>query len=435
MTQSRLRAGLDRPYLIAVTRLLSAFLSLASAFVLARALGPEGRGQIATAIAVTTLLPIVLGIGIPLVVRRETARAGSPDQVVRTARRFALLVTGPAIAIGFICSTTFLGSLDSGAQLAFIISASTAPASVLWICDANVLFAQGRSAAFALTDLLPTGVNVALIVVGAMVSDLTVTYAIVVNWVASIATLILTSWLVRVPLRGDARSLRSTLEEGIRYSGSQIAEMASHRLDQVLALPVVGAFQAGLYSVAATVALLPLALGQALGASSYRSFARARDEVDASVRSTVVLRVAFVTACVAVAPMAAVSPWLVPFALGRAFEDAVVPVLLSLLGSLALVVSYVASVALAARGRGWIMTVAQVIGLVAGISALILLAPPLGAVGLSLASTIGYWACAFVCVGAIRPTLRELAPRPSDLRRSVQLLFSRVDDSGSPDLS
>lgn len=421
---SQARHALDRPISVVLSRLLSAGLGLVSALFLARALGPSGRGEASAALAVVGLLPIALGFGIPLVVRRRTVLVDSPAGAIRGARLAALALVPVSVAVALLCRWSFLGDLATGDARIFTLSASLSSLSILWICNANVLLAQGRYGAFAATNLLPIVVYVGLVAIGGLAGWLTVGFALMANLAGSFSTLVLTSILVPVGLRGETDSPPLMLREGFRFSGSQIAEAASYRLDQAIALPVVGATQAGFYAVAATLSLIPFALGQALAAATFKRIATA-DGFDQARQVEAVLRAAAVLSICTVLGMAAASPAMIPLVFGADFQKALVPSLIAFVGSVGVVLSYVAASAHTALGRGWVMTTAQLVGLVIGIGLLYLLGPSNGAIGLAVASSVGYWVTAVILVSALPVGLRGVIPRPSDGRSSVALLLGR----------
>jgi len=427
---SRMSRILQSPSLIVASRLGSAALGLVSAPLIARALGPDGRGTTAGALAIVGLLPIVLGFGIPLVVRRLSVDSETIGPAIRSARIFSIVAVAPSLLIAW-GATFFLPTLQSGPNLiAFLIAAGTAPLAILWICDANVLIAQRRNGHFALISIVPAFVSVGIIAVSWGFDILSVPIVLLANVAATLATLVLTTFLTRVRLIGDHLPLLPFLRQGGKFAGSQLSEAASYRLDQVIALPLIGASEAGLYSVAATISLIPYSIGQAVGTAIFRHVALAENDEDKVQRTAVAMRIGFLAGAVSAAGLAIVTPFLVPLIFGSEFVGAVGPTLWSLIGSVAVVLSYVAASVFTASGRGWLMTIAQVSGLIVGIGALFILAPILGAEGASIASSAGYWVCAIICLARIRVPFLKLLPRLGDFKATVGLLaHGRFADS------
>lgn len=420
----------NSPVVVVAGRLVSVGLSFISAFILARALGPDGRGQTAAALAVASLLPVLAGVGLPLVVRRRAQDHEEMAMAIRAVRLIALVATIPSALVGLGLTHTLLGSLDSTARLPFVTACACAPIAVLWICDANVLLAHHRLFAYAVVSTTQTFSFVAVVTVGLALDIISVTFVIWANLLATVLTLAVTTAFVQVPLRGDRTSPHRLLHEGVSFAGSQVAEASSYRLDQAVALPIIGAAEAGYYSVAAAIAMLPFAVGQAIGSAVYEQVAttgqpeQRRLYIGASIRYAGMLATG--TTCL----VAAITPWAVPLAFGHEFAPAIRATLIALAGSVAVAVSYVASALLTAQGRGWAMTRAQVLGLFVGIAALFLWGPALGAVGASLASSLGYVTTLLMSLWALGLPVSSYLPQRGDLRAQFHLVLSgRLPDS------
>ncbi|TFB85620.1 hypothetical protein E3O44_13625 [Cryobacterium algoricola] len=413
----------NSPSVIVLARILSAFLSLLSAPIVARALGPEGRGETAAALAVTGLAPLLVGWGVPLVVRRLSVDRSRISPAIRGVRIVALWALLPSAVIAGGCRYLLLPTVDNATGIVFIVAVASAPLSVVWICTANVLVAQRRHGAFALINLLPAAISVGALIVGWQWGWITVGYVLLANLFGNVGTFVTVLFLVPVTVRGPRVRARSLLRDGMSFGGSQVAEAASYRLDQAIALPLMGGAQAGLYSVAATVALLPYAVGQAVGTAIFGNIA---EDVTAEVRQERIaqaVRAALLIAGLTAVVLAIVTPFAVPLVFGRNFAGAVGPTIVGLIGSIAVVLSYVASSALVALGRGSAILFAQLLGLAIGICALAILGTLWGALGASIASSMGFWSCALYAIVSLRLPVALLVPRRSDFYSAARMLL------------
>jgi O-antigen/teichoic acid export membrane protein len=125
--------------------------------------------------------------------------------------------------------------------------------------------------------------------------------------------------------------------------------------------------------------------------------------------------------------LAVASPVLIRVVFGVEFVPAVGPTLMALTGTTGVVLAYVASSVLTALGRGWVMTTASALGCVVGVGLAFVLGPPFGAMGLAVASSIGFWVSAVLCVVGLPVQAKELTLRRSDLRASISDLAARPD--------
>jgi O-antigen/teichoic acid export membrane protein len=303
-----------------------------------------------------------------------------------------------------------------------IVGIAFAPAFVSVLCDQSVLIARRNYRGVAALNAAQPILNVMCILTGWISGHLTVSWVLASSIMSTALSCGYGRFLVRVPRGDEFASYLGLARESVTYAGSEIAESASNRLDQILMVSIIGAHSAGYYSVAVSLAALPIIIGHAVGASVFRDAAHDADRSRYSVASRAV-RSALMFGCVSSALLAALSPWLVPWVFGSGFEGALTPVLILQLGAPAAVSGYVATVLLGAQNRGGQMTVAQISGLLVGIGALYVLGPPLGAIGASIASVVGYWLVFIAALAMLRLSPRELLIRPGDVRDAFSMVF------------
>src|SRR5690606_1208287 len=109
------------------------------------------------------------------------------------------------------------------------------------------------------------------------------------------------------------------------------------------------------------------------------------------------------------------------------FAGAVLPTLIALLGSITMVIGFVGTQILVAEGRGVAVTVIQSLSLVVGIGLLIAVGPVLGAVGASIASTVGFIVACAAILGVAGIRASRSIPHPRDVVAGMKTLMSRRD--------
>lgn len=412
--------GSNSVSLIAISRVGATALTLLSAPIIARSIGPEGRGETATALAAFALVPIIISLGIPLEIRRASVK-GDDKPIIRSARDICLVLFVPAGALSALLCYFIFASMPRSVVFVAALGVLAAPITVSWLCDQSVLIARENYRGVAAIQLCQPVVYVSLIF-GAMALDrISVAFVLSANLAGTLAASILGLWLCRASVRGRRTSRWSVLRAGVRYSGSAIAEAASNRFDQLLILPLIGAYGAGLYSIAVTISSIPLSVGHALGAHFFNTSARASEALLGSV-SSFAIRAGLIASGAFSLVLCAVAPVLVPLVFGEEFGASTPAVLISLLGSVAMTTAYVGSMVLAAQGKGSLMTIAQLMSLTTGLIGLYSLAPHLGVVGASIASAVGYFVLLVVVICALRVRMRGLIPRADDVRSVVAIL-------------
>lgn len=417
----RFRRLFDTPAGISIGRMGTQSLSLITAPIIAQAIGPAGRGLTAASIAAITIAGVVIGLGVPLAVRRRAVLTENRSDLVHTARTFAWFTTIPSFLIGVILSLTMLRQLDTASHVAFLTAMACAGLTVSWVIDTQVFVADQKYFRILWLGSVQTVTYFTVILVLWLAGAMSVAAVIWAYTAGTIAAFLLGRWWGRYP-GGKVSEFRSLFREGFKLWGSQAAEIASARLDQLLVLPIIGAAPAGLYSVAATIGALPVSIGLGLGTSAFRGFVQDKSRVLVERAIRMAIAIAFALAVV----VGIVSIWGIPFLFGDDFAGSVPLAFITLLGGIAVTGNYICSMALVAQERGLSMTLTQVIGLLVGIGLLIPAGMLWGATGAALASTIGYLATFAGALMILRIPPWKTIPLPIDFARGLRTFLGRA---------
>ena len=417
---SRLRRALDTPAGISLGRMGTQSLSLITAPIIAQTIGPSGRGLTAAGLAAITITGVAIGMGIPLAVRRRAVLDDGRADVIRTARGFAWMTVIPALLIGIVLSATLLSPLDFASHVAFLTSMACAGLTVSWVIDTQVLVADRQFFRILWLGSIQTVAYFAFIIILWLSGVMSVAAVMWSYTAGTIAAFILGRRWVRAT-GGRFRGFRSLAREGLHVWGSQAAEVASARLDQLLVLPIIGAAPAGLYSVAATIGALPVSIGIGFGTSAFRGFVE--DRAVARIIAAIRMAVAIAFSLAVVVGIASI--WGIPLLFGSPFAGSVPLAFVALVGSVAVVGNYICSMALVAQERGLRMTIVQVVGLAVGIGLLVPAGMLWGAMGAAVASTVGYFATFLGAMLALRIRPWLAVPGLSDFRRGLSVFFDR----------
>jgi O-antigen/teichoic acid export membrane protein len=411
----------DAPAHLVIGRLGIAASALLSAPIVARAVGPEGRGETAAALALFYMTPIFIALGVPLEVRRLAAtHEGHP--ALRSARVLSLCSLLISVPLGAAMWFTIFHEFEYASRIVASVGVGLCPLAINWMCDVSYLVATGRFRAVLVMQLTQPAIYVSLILAVWILGVANTATILAANVAGTLGTFFAGLLLTRTSIRGTYYPRVKILRRGLKFAGSSIAESSSSKLDQVLALPLLGAYQAGLYSVAVTIASLPAALGQALGGSFFAAIARASADQQSllksqAARSTVVL-------ALIVCPVLGVAGYLsIPLVFGQEFDSAIPATLIAVVGSAAALIAYVCSMCLAAEGKGMQMTLAQIASLIVGIATLIVIGPPLGAVGAAIASLVSYMTLMLILLRALSVRAYELVPKVKDFKRPFHYLL------------
>ncbi|TXR56316.1 oligosaccharide flippase family protein [Quadrisphaera setariae] len=224
--------------------------------------------------------------------------------------------------------------------------------------------------------------------------------------------------IARTGLRLSPRFAKQLARDGLRYTGSEIVEVANNRLDQVLMLPVIGAIQAGYYAVAVTLSSLLVGVGQSFAAGSFKQFMQDPFGT-AEIRRT--LSTATLVSLLGAAMLTCIAPFAIPLVFSSAYREATPVSLVSLIGAFTVVPSSVGAALMLARDRARALMLCQSTGLACGIGTLYVLGPPFGATGAAAASTLGYIAAAIAIFWSLRVPVRCWIPSPATFRSGISV--------------
>ncbi|NQX10455.1 lipopolysaccharide biosynthesis protein [Microbacteriaceae bacterium VKM Ac-2855] len=418
----RIRSLLNSPIAMLASRLSVAALGLVSAPLIAQSLGPSGRGETAASLAAMYLIPIVLAFGMPFETRRRVLES-SDLGAVRTARRLAVLAVIPAALIAWLVTSTLLVTLDDDAKIAAFVGITSAPLMVSWMVDIGVVGAHRRFGAVALLQATQPIVYVGGVFALFLFGHISVAGVIWSNLAGSAVTAVV-GWCINRTSGSTATPWRPLFRGSLTFYGAQASDAAYQRLDQVIMLPLIGAHQAGLYSVAVTIGTLPVFLAHAVAAPVFADVSEA-SEAGRMRAVGDALRSAFVVGIVAAVFLGIASYWGVPFLFGAEFAEALPAVYIAIIGSIFLVVAVSGVEVLSAGNKGFRLTTAQVVGLIVCLSVLLTFGPSGGAIAAAIANAGGIVVALIVMIFAIRPSVRHLVPRPSDVGLVVRRLTSR----------
>ncbi len=398
--------------------LLNVVFAFITSPILARALGPAGRGEVAAIFAVLGIAPWVSELGVAAFLARERARRSCSFGVL-VGSSVPITLVASLVGVAFAVPLAHLLGRGRPVVVDFIeIGLFALPLSASVQMLSGIAMGDQRWWLIMLPKLLSSGGTTIAIVTlwlcGALtVTSVAVTY-LVAGLVANIPLLLVLrgSWpwhfVGPVARRGIAFGARSWL--------STLASTGNSYLDQVLMAGLVSSRQLGLYSLAVTVSTGSGSLVSATAAAVFPRVAAGDSELAARA-----CRVTLLLVVVPSALFAASSPILVPFVWGHAFAGAVPMVVVLLGASLFYVPGQVLGSALVAAGNPSATARGQLVGLVITVPALVVVLPLAGGIGASWVSLAAYAATFAVILRAAAqefglPYGKLLMVTPTDLR-------------------
>ena len=376
------------------SRALVFFLSLVTNVVLARALGPDGRGLYALAVILPSVLVLAANLGVGNALTYYLARRTYDTSAVIGQTTSLALVLGVASFAVLVALVTLFGSqLLPGVphNLVLLAGASLPLALFFYYC---LSFTQGMEAFWAYNSLYVINAAAVLVFLGALVFfPGSVTVAVVAWSVSWVPTAVLGLWWLahwgRLNVRFDPKMSRSLLRFGIVGYLSFLTNFFNFRLGTFLVNIFRNAAQVGLYTIAVTLAetIYQVSVSAAIVLAPRVAAGEAVEGDKATGR---VSRMVLVISLAAAVALGAVAPLLIRVLFGSRFAGSAIAVWLLLPGIVAFSVSRVLSSYLLGRNKQHIDFGASLAGLVVTIALDLLLIPPYGFGGAAAASSVAY---------------------------------------------
>jgi O-antigen/teichoic acid export membrane protein len=390
--------------------------------IIARSLGPSGRGAMAFITVTALVVARIMKLGISEATTVFTAqRPGDRAALLSNLVSYSLLgsLVGASVVCGILLAFPDARPGDIGTTEILILLGGTVATS-LW--DESFLLGWQRMRALAVRIAVAGWIYAAVLTTAWLLFGLDVPTA-AAAW--AIAQGLIGVMFQLAPARelGVVRPrlalLRETLRFGSRAWLGSLSTLLNARFDQILMAFIATQAALGIYAVAVNASELLLYIPSAIAAAMLPAIS-AGDSAIASGRALRVLRVAMVIGVATMVVAAVLGPALLPLVFGEAFDPSVEPFLWLLPGVLGYsAMSITTSALLAARSPGR-SSVGPVVCLLVGLGLDLVLIPAFDATGAAIAATCAFSAGGLTGLVLYRRTAefawRALLPRADELR-------------------
>jgi O-antigen/teichoic acid export membrane protein len=385
----------------AITTVALGGLGIVTGVLVARWLGPVGRGELAAIQMWPSVVASIAMVGLPEALVYFAARHPSQSRELLVTASLTALVGIPIFAALGYALMPFLLSMYSDRVV-------QGARGYLWILPIYALVFLPHHALRGIHELrvwnglrIIPGVLWLLVLLFGFSTRAADPVRIATMYVGLLGAVgIVMTWTVwrraTGPAVPTARSLKSLVRFGFPSALSTLPQLFNLRLDQMAVAAVLPARQLGVYVTAvAWSACVPMLSGALALVVSPRIAAEAI-ESERRLRFTRGVQGAVWLIAVPVAVLLAVAPFGITVVFGLAFEQAVRPAMILVIASGVNAFNGMLEELLRGSGRPDATFFAETIGAVAGLPALYLLLPLAGLTGASIASLVGYVAATIV---------------------------------------
>jgi O-antigen/teichoic acid export membrane protein len=392
--------------------------------LIARGLGPAGRGTI----AFITVTALVVGRATKVGVTEATTVFAAQRPAQRATLLTNLIVftlVGSGLGTLLVCGGLILAAAWRPAgigSMELLALAFAIMANALVVAGNAFLLGCGRVRARSILTAIGPWLYAGIVAASWYLDRVTVTraaFAFAVAEAVWAAALLIISVRAARLARASLSLLRESIAFGLRAWIGTLSAFANARADQILMGFMVSEATLGIYAVAVNGAEMLLYLSQATASAllpvlSRDSLHRGKE------RSLRVFRSMLLITLGSMLVAAAVGPSLVPLVFGHAYDASTTPYLLLLPGAVGFAATSVFSSSLLAASWPGRSSIGPMVSLAVGLGLDLLLIPGFGASGAAIASSAALLAGGAVCIVLYRnrspfpwkqlcPTRRDVA--------------------------
>ncbi len=395
---------------------ITLIVTMGTAAITARWLGPEGKGQLAMLVLAPGMLQLLLNLGMSAAnVYYAGSKRLSVGRLTANSMAFSLLGTLAGIIVFLLLlAGNVLHVLVPGVSSHYLMLGMIAlPLGLLTVNLRSVLQGLRHIQTLNILSVVQAVLTLPLVALFVIGLKLGVMGALISSLGIQAVMLIVTGWCVkgegaRFRPEWNPRAIRAVLNYGLRNYVGDLLQFCNYRLDAFIVNFFLGPVGVGLYGVSVALAEL---LWQLPNAASFVIFPKAASSTHEDMNRftpRVFWIVLGITSLGAVG-LAAFGEMAIRFIFSSAFLKAYVPLLALLPGVVLLGAGKVLTNDIAGRGYPHYNSITAGIALVVTLVLDFVLIPRMGVVGAALASTLSYTLTCFVSIVFYRHISRRPA--------------------------
>jgi len=378
-------------------RVLSLILGIATSILIARLLGPEGKGIYTLAALLPSLIVTFTNLGIgPATVYYVAQRHYRRPEVLGNNVLLSILIGTTGVVIGLVVALFFHQSVFPGVAQGYLFFALTLiPVSIFFSYVNCILLGAQRIKEFNLISILHAVLFLGFIIIALWGLKAGIIGALVAGIFSLVLVdMILFFWARKVAggilLKVKPSYVKHAVTYGIQAHLSNILGFLNYRIDMFLVNGFLNPIAVGFYSVGVGLVEKLWLISQAASIVLFPRVAAETDEQKRKEFTPLVARATLWITALGALVLAFLGRWIVSLLYSAAFLPVVQPLQILLLGIVAGSVSRVLANDIAGRGRPILNSYISLIALIANVILNIIWIPRYRIAGAAWASTVSY---------------------------------------------
>ncbi|QPH52210.1 oligosaccharide flippase family protein [Pontivivens ytuae] len=413
---------------VGAARVIVLLATLGANVIIARTLGPEGKGAI-TALTVVPFLIITLAeLGLRQATTYHIGRKTFDAQTVVST--LILLYLASSVIGVLICLIYFNIAWQPQFTVAAVIAATLfIPFGLMRNYTTGIFLGMEKVAVFSRVNWMPGVTQLIVLGILALIGVISITGAV---WAALIGVIVVAAYAARLVAREvrltpifDKDCIIAMLRLGGIFAVALFLISLNYKINIFLLQYWSDLEQVGIYALGESIAELIWQVPGTMSAVILSRSANAKNDAQFTERIGILLRLSVIIGIIGATGLGIVSPVLIPLVFGAEFADSAQVLILLLPGIVAFVIFKILNVDLAGKGRPWVSMLVIIPALGLNAAAASFLIPAYGAEGAAIACSISYLgtAAAFTvlyCRVTKTPLVDFVTPRMSDLDFLIQ---------------
>lgn len=415
-------------------------LQAVTAVLLARVLGPEGRGELAAVILWPTLIMTLGNFGLAPSTTYHAARTSQLGLLVGSTLVIVAVDSLLLVAVGAVVVPLVLAGHESGVvDTSLLYLVAFVPLSLLALGMMSILNGLHRFRWFQGLRILLISSTLAGVLALELTGSLTIRAAALAYAAAYLATAVVSTTVVLRAAQGtlsaSRKSISGLLSFGLKSQLSTTMWALNERADQLVISVFLSSASLGLYVVAVTLTSLTTLVGFSFALVALPLLAKMGMSEERKLTARAIVGATIVVGALVSIPILIAEPLIVDLLFGSAFTGSVDVGRVLLLAAMVFGLNRVLEAILQAEGRPLDSSVGEAIGLAVTVAGLAALLPLLGIMGAGVTSLLAYLtSAAFLTRRAARalgvPVTYLLVPDRDSLKRALGLATARRTATG-----
>ncbi len=417
--------------LVFFTYVANYLLAFVLSVLVARGLGPDGRGVYEISLLTISIAQAVMSLGVGVASLYYIGKKTYTTRDLLSNSQFMVLASAALSGLLVLLAAGTFGPRLIEEKIPYWIFVFGVPLFLNFNLVTTFLQAQSRFLAMNSLTLLRPLVMVALLIGGLVLGGLNTTNVLVIWSIATLAAVVLGLLLLGIRnlhlptvLRPDRRVLRAQITFGVQGQMGNVLQLLNYRLDKYVVVAFVGLSGVGIYGVGVGVTESIWFIANAVAVVLLPHLTSAHKD-EAAAFTPVACRNTLFLSLVAAAGLGVVSLPLVPLFFGDEFSDSVTAIWWLLPGTVALAGTKILASYIFSQGKPLINSYITLASLAVTLTGDFALIPFFGVPGAAAASSVAYSASLVLSLIVYRRlsrrSLREaVLVQGSDLRMYLE---------------